>query len=294
MPTFSVITATYNRGDMINRTIDSILAQSFKDFEYIIVDDGSTDDTREVVKRYDDERIQYIRLDNNQGANFARNQGIERATGKYISFLDSDDIYLPKRLERVAEEFSNCPEDIGCVFHSYEEIYPNRDPGVVPATEEDLSLSDFSDGNPVGSFLAATFRQTVLDSVGYLDDTMPSCQDIEFYFRVADQYSFRGINEILARKRVHESSISASLDRRIAGEQRLVEKHGQIISDKRLEWQHLNRVELAAEKGDIPRARRELIELMKLNPIHPKYYIYFIMSLFGQRVFAWFVLLVEK
>jgi glycosyltransferase involved in cell wall biosynthesis len=294
MPTFSIITATYNRGDIIDRTIDSVISQSFKDFEYIIVDDGSTDATREVVEQYDDDRIQYVKLDNNQGANSARNRGIKKATGKYVSFLDSDDEYLPTRLEFVADEFSNCPEDIGCVFHSYEKIYPNDDMSIVPATENELSLSDFSDGNPVGSFLAATFRQTVFDSIGYLDEKMPACQDIEFYIRVADQYSFRGFNEILGRKRAHSRSISASLDRRITGEQRLIEKHGQIISNKRLEWQHFNRVLLAVEKGKIDRARQELVELIKLNPIHPKYHIYFIMSLFGQRVFAWCVSSVER
>ena len=95
---FSIIIATYNRGDRIKRTIDSVLSQSFKDFELIIIDDGSTDETESLIKALKDQRIVYNKIGNSErGA--ARNVGINLAKGSYITFLDSDDIFYPNHLE---------------------------------------------------------------------------------------------------------------------------------------------------------------------------------------------------
>ena len=97
----SVIMPTYNRGYVISNAIDSILNQSYANFELIIVDDCSSDNTEEIVRSYQkkDKRIIYIKLDRNSGANYARNIGLKKATGDYITFQDSDDISLSNRLE---------------------------------------------------------------------------------------------------------------------------------------------------------------------------------------------------
>ena len=95
----SIIMPTYNRGYIIQKAIDSVLAQTYEDWELIIVDDGSTDNTAEVVGRNNDERIRYISYSPNKGANHARNVGMENAAGDFIAFADSDIIYEPKFLE---------------------------------------------------------------------------------------------------------------------------------------------------------------------------------------------------
>jgi len=97
-PSVSVVTPTYNDAETLSRAIDSVLAQTYKEFEYIIVDDGSTDETESVVDSYDDPRIQYIQHEQNKGGSAARNTGIERAKKKYIAFLDADDEWLPEKL----------------------------------------------------------------------------------------------------------------------------------------------------------------------------------------------------
>lgn len=95
---FSIIIPTYNRGDRIKLTINSVLSQSFKDFELIIIDDGSTDETERIIRSITDHRIRYYKIENSErGA--ARNVGINLARGSYITFLDSDDIYYPNHLE---------------------------------------------------------------------------------------------------------------------------------------------------------------------------------------------------
>lgn len=99
---FSIIIPTYNRAHIISKTIDSVLSQSYSDYEVILVDDGSTDNTNEVIERFKDPRIKYFKKENGErGA--ARNYGLERATGEYVNFFDSDDIMYSFHLEKAIE-----------------------------------------------------------------------------------------------------------------------------------------------------------------------------------------------
>lgn len=96
----SIITPTYNCGKYIKETIESVLNQTYPDWEMLIVDDCSNDDTEQIVRSYlDDDRIRYIRLENNSGAAIARNRAIKEARGRWIAFLDSDDLWMPEKLE---------------------------------------------------------------------------------------------------------------------------------------------------------------------------------------------------
>lgn len=112
-PYFSVAIPAYNRADILGRAIDSCLAQSFPDFEVIVVDDGSSDNTAQVVRAYADPRVTYIHQANAGGA-AARNRAVEAATGRYIAFLDSDDAFMPEKLAafRDAIEAAGAPEDV--------------------------------------------------------------------------------------------------------------------------------------------------------------------------------------
>ena len=110
-PTFTVVTPTYNRKKTILTAINSVLTQTYTDFELIVVDDGSSDDTRSVVTGLGDLRIQY-QWQPNGGGSKARNVGIDAARGKYIAFLDSDDKFLPNKLERVLHVTANHSADV--------------------------------------------------------------------------------------------------------------------------------------------------------------------------------------
>lgn len=106
-PTVSVVIPTYNRAKYVTETIDSVLSQSYTDYEIIVVDDGSTDNTREALAPYMD-RIRYIHQQNS-GVSAARNRGIKAARGKWIAFLDSDDIWLPEKLAVQIKDISKYP-----------------------------------------------------------------------------------------------------------------------------------------------------------------------------------------
>jgi glycosyltransferase involved in cell wall biosynthesis len=110
-PFFTIITPTYNRAHFLASTIQSVLGQQFQDWEYIIVDDGSTDDTKEVLKSYPDPRIRYV-YQENQERSAARNRGIKEAKGKYICFLDSDDTFEPQHLSKLGIGISEKNEPV--------------------------------------------------------------------------------------------------------------------------------------------------------------------------------------
>ena len=114
MPIVSVIIPTYNAKELLIEAIDSVLSQTLSDLELLIIDDGSIDGTVEAVKAVDDPRIRYFYKDNG-GVSSARNMGLDKATGQYIAFLDSDDLYHPKYLETMVSAMENNP-DYGVVY----------------------------------------------------------------------------------------------------------------------------------------------------------------------------------
>lgn len=116
MPYFSVIIATYNRAHSIQKAIESILKQSFRDFEIIVVDDASTDNTQEVLLAIDDKRLICIRNEKNEERCVSRNKGINVSSGQYICFLDSDDYHLPEHLETIYERIKHFNKPKGFLF----------------------------------------------------------------------------------------------------------------------------------------------------------------------------------
>ncbi|MFC6974687.1 glycosyltransferase family 2 protein [Halomicroarcula sp. GCM10025709] len=110
-PRVSVVVPTYNRADTVGRAVESALAQTVTDIEVVVVDDGSTDDTAAVVTGIDDERVRYLAHERNRGRSAARNTGIEAARGEYVAFLDSDDRWLPGKLDRQLAELSRRPPE---------------------------------------------------------------------------------------------------------------------------------------------------------------------------------------
>src|SRR5436190_11436655 len=122
-PTVSVVIPVFNRAVAVRRAIDSVLAQTFQDFEIIVVDDGSTDDTAESVSSFQDPRITLIRHDRKRGGSAARNTGIRSSSGAYVAFLDSDDEWLPAKLERQLEVFGRSDDELALVYAGTERAY---------------------------------------------------------------------------------------------------------------------------------------------------------------------------
>jgi hypothetical protein len=185
MATISVIVPAYNQGHYLEEAIGSVVAQSYEDWEIIVVDDGSTDNTRAVATSFSDDRVRY-HYQSNQGLSAARNTGISLATGDYISFLDSDDLFLPQKLELLLTLLESQPE-LG--FAAGEAIFIDGDGQRLNKYMKKgppLDLSELLLGNPfhVGSVLV---RKRWLDRVGTFDEVLRACEDWDLWLRLAKE-----------------------------------------------------------------------------------------------------------
>ncbi|MBW1740635.1 MAG: glycosyltransferase [Deltaproteobacteria bacterium] len=198
MPTVSVIIPTYNRAWALKEAIGSALAQDFRDFEIIVVDDGSTDDTPKVL-----ESCQPICLvrQSHQGVSAARNAGIERASGRLITFLDSDDLWLPGKLSAQVAFFNTHPDALIC---QTEEIWIRKGIRVNPKKRhKKYSGMIFEHGLElcIVSPSAVMMRRRLLDEVGGFDEMLPVCEDYDLWLRVACRFPIYLLEAPLVIKR---------------------------------------------------------------------------------------------
>ena len=221
----SVIVPAYNRSRMLKEAADSVLNQDYPQFELIVVDDGSTDDTPELLAAYG-EKITIIR-EPNRGVSAARNRGIAAAKGELIAFLDSDDLWLPGKLAKQAAFFHARPEALIC---QTEEIWIRRGKRVNPKNRHrKLSGMIFEPSLHLClvSPSAVMMRRSLFEKVGLFDETLPACEDYDLWLRVSCRYPVFLIDTPLIVKRGgHADQLSAApgLDRyRIASIQKLLD-----------------------------------------------------------------------
>ncbi len=219
-PTVSVIIPTYNRAHFIGEAIQSVLSQTYQDFELIVVDDGSTDDTDEVVEGFNDGRLRYIKLEENSGKTATpRNTGLKAARGEYIAFLDSDDVCLPNRLE-VEVEFLNTHPSVGLVyadvvFFGSRVISEGRVlEGVSPLSG--YALKELFVNNPISSD-AVLVRKTCFEKVGLYDESLAASEDGDMWLRIAACFEIDCIDFPLARYRRHEGNKNLDTERMFTG-----------------------------------------------------------------------------
>ncbi len=157
-PLFSIIIPTYNRGYILSKAIESVLKQNFSNWELIVVDDGSTDNTPQVVKSFlTDKRISYIRLPDNRGVNYARNIGISKAKGKYIVPLDSDNQLLENALKTILQEFERIQHPL--IFFRIKTLSGKK---LYEAFEGFLNFKDFLCEKVKGEFFPVVERELLL------------------------------------------------------------------------------------------------------------------------------------
>ncbi len=185
---FSIIIPTYNRASLIKDTINSVLLQDYSNFEIIIVDDGSTDDTQNIIKSIEDNRINYYKKTNEErGA--ARNFGTKLAKGEYITFLDSDDILYVNHLTRALETIdeNNSPD----VFHLIFEILNyNEESLSVKSISENKINEKLIEGNFMGCHAVFLKREVALQNLFIEDRALSAFEDWELWLRISCKYHF--------------------------------------------------------------------------------------------------------
>jgi len=226
----SVIIPTYNRVRYIAEAINSILNQTYQNYEILVVDDGSTDETQKAVAAIESEKIRYFYRDH-QGISLSLNFGINHSRGRYIARLDSDDIFFPEKLKRQVQLLEANPE----VDLVYTQVYNMTEDGkIICAYPESHNLPS-EPLRTLRSFLFAPsqsimFRRDCIEKIGAYDENFTVAEDWDFCIRMAQEFKFAYINQPLVKVRKHAAMITRNGIQKIKHIIAVLEKHRELLS----------------------------------------------------------------
>lgn len=195
---FSIIIPNYNRAAIIYKSIKSVLDQTYTDFEIIVVDDCSTDDSLEQISKIKDRRLKVYNLKTNSGPAAARNFGIFKSEGEFISFLDSDDMYEKNFLEKTLESLRNAGENVGFSWTGvrYHKDEKEKEYIWIPDSKKE-PYKTFLHSLHIGTSSGVTVKKEVFNTCGAFREDLPAAEDTEFFLRITKKFDFTIIPEIL-------------------------------------------------------------------------------------------------
>jgi len=289
IPKVSVVIATYNRASFLSETIDSVLQQRFKDYELIVVDDGSTDQTRTVVESYGS-RIRYF-YHENRGPSAARNFGVRHARAPWIAFQDSDDLTEPNHLETLypyANEHPGC----GMVFANgaYLSGAQSKRGTIIPMTKSrrlagnGVRLVDLFEKSIV-RLQASLIAKEAYDAVGGHDESLRICMDLDLSFRLLMNYPVAYLDRVVFLYRFHEGNIGKNEELRLTENIRVIKKLldqfpaakrelGVRRITKRLSYRYYRLAKKRWINRRQDKAREAIREAISLCPFSLKYRLY--------------------
>lgn len=232
-PFFSVIIPTYNRAELLGQAIQSVLDQSFKDFELIVVDDYSTDNTKEIVNSFRDNRIKYIVNSHSKGVSGARNTGILMSKGEWIAFLDSDDVWLPEKLNLLYMKIRETDNTVGLIYTGYAiyDFYNKKEVSLYLPEKEGWIQNDLLYNNYIGSFSVTAFRTDVIKKAGGCDERFSYFEDNDLYVRIAGLSKITFVKEVLTYLRQsNKDRLFFQIEKRLNGYQLFLKKYKCIIN----------------------------------------------------------------
>lgn len=299
-PAVSVIIPTYNRAHLIGRAIQSVLDQTYEDYEIIVVDDRSTDNTEEVINEFrkKDERIRYIRHEKNKGGSAARNTGIKAAQGVYIAFHDSDDEWFPRKLAKQMEFFSTAKAVVGVTYTGFWRIEGDKKvyiPWSWVAKKDGNIHQELLKGNFVGTPSIVT-RKECFERAGLFDESLPRLQDWDLVLRLSKHYDFKCIDEPLLNSYYTIDSISANNEGFIKAFKLILSKHFDDFAkdNKYLSNSYYFFGNYLCSNNDFSNGRVYFIKAAKINPVKAKYLFVAFLSFFGQSVYNRFMATYQK
>lgn len=228
MAFFSILLPTFNRQHLISRAIESVLEQGFEDWELLVVDDGSTDRTDEVMKKFlSDKRIKYFKKENS-GAAHSRNIGATEAQGKYFTFLDSDDTFEPHKLDVNFRYIKNFGDE-KCFYSGFRRI--DSKSGTVLEEIKGKATGNMEEElknhNPIHALGTVVIPREIFKSVDGFDPEFRARQDVDLYYRISKVAEFVAIPDILTNIYVNSADrITSNYYNRLSGFQLYLEKHG--------------------------------------------------------------------
>lgn len=288
----SIVIPTFNRARLIERAVHSALSQTYTDLEVIIVDDASTDDTRDRINelQHVDQRIIYLCHDNNRGAQAARNTGVAAAKGLYIAFLDSDNQWLPRKLERQMALFVNQSSSPGVVYCGYLKVSPAGDVlhEYMPRHRGSVYKHTLVDWLTDTSTIVA--RKNILENIHGFDDRVCAFQEWDLCIRLARECDFDFVADFLTIYHEHGfSSISKDHLRDAHGYLGIVNTYrDEILAEcgrETLSNHYLQTGRLFMLAGRFDLARAHFLKSIQFHPLKLKGLMHFGASLLGNNLY---------
>ncbi len=228
MARVSVIIPTFNREHLLRRSVESVLKQSFSDFQLLVVDDGSDDGTKALIESIEDPGIEYIRHETNRGVSAARNTGVRHSDGEFVAFLDSDDTWAESKLERQVAAFDAGSNRLGAVYTTFRKIDWRYEPEV-RRPSGNIAIPILVN-NCVGTASTPMLTRRCFEATGGFDEALRSSEDWDLWIRVARDWEFEYLDESLVD--YYPQAVSLTSDRKgaLRSYAALFEKHADEIA----------------------------------------------------------------
>ena len=230
---FTVVIPTHNRSNLLKRAINSVLNQTFEDFELIVVDDHSTDDTSFVVMAFSDCRIQYVPNHRMKGACGSRNTGIFSAKGQWVAFLDDDDEWLPEKLDLQYKTIQKSNSEIGMICSDYIILKgKNKKPALIKNRPTGWIQKKVLYGYSIGCLSSVVVRTDILRSINGFDERFKSSQDWDLWFRISEVCEVTNVPRLLVKMHQEERKdrIGQNYEAKLAGHVQLRNKYFKAIN----------------------------------------------------------------
>lgn len=280
-PVVSVIIAIYNRLDFIRSALQSIAAQTYRDYEVIIVDDGSETDVYGTIQDLLDEQARFVRLEQNVGKSVATNHVLPLAQGRYIAFLDDDDLFPPNFLEVVVATLDAAPPTVGFLLPALQMVR------VTAAGTEAMQLYTFGRTeaavepganfrlSPFGAASGMVLTRACVEKVGEFDPSLRTAEDIDYLIRASLHFDFMMLPKLVLTMRNHDGPQLTKPSLLLAANAvRLTEKHRAVLPVSAVVMRYRNTARLYYRLGDRAQGRQSMRKALQLRPAAPKLWVW--------------------
>ncbi len=275
-PLVSIIMPVYNSEKTVKKSIISVLNQTYDNWELIVINDGSKDNSIEILKRFNDNRIFLVEQEN-QGVVKARNNGMKSAKGEFIAFLDSDDIWVSNKLEIQIGYLLSTNKKF-----SYSKSFCFRNDEALCTNCFTFVHINFTDKEKILVYdyiptLTVVMHKDIITTIGYFDEKLKSAEDWDYWIRILQKYEACYINEFLAKYRVSNTGLSGNLQKHFIEEEKVWQKHMGLYSKKIMvyrQWFSDKKQAIIAKQNDnIFDFVRYFMRLLKLPKLLIKFLI---------------------
>ena len=285
-PIFSIIIPTYKRPRLLERAVRSVLDQTFKNFDLIVIDDGNDPDTVHVINQMNDSRIILVQHNKTSGAAAAYNTGIKASKGTLITFLGDDDEYLPLFLEYVYKTFQNTDPAVGFLWTAIANVRDEDDAEIALNTRKwpdhfEDKEKGLIEATTIGNGFGFCMKKSCVERIGYFDETLPVCVDTEYLFRLVKHFDFVTIPQVLTKIHYHKNGQLTDIrfyqDRLKIHEKILNENSLFLKQYPKVKYVHYQRlIQMSYEHNLKNNGRRLLIKQLKSQPARYRLYWDFI------------------